>query len=108
MAVARYYNYDLGEWELLAAGRDGESGASSWDDLTDKPATFPPETHTHSQSEVEGLEDFVTTVITALEVNLPDFVTTLVSSLIEDKLPIIVSSLPAEPLPGRIYFVREE
>ena len=49
MAVARYYDHDRGEWVLLAAGRDGVSGASSWDDLTDKPATFPPETHTHSQ-----------------------------------------------------------
>ena len=43
MAVARYYDHDLGEGVLLA------SGASSWDDLTGKPETFPPEAHTHSE-----------------------------------------------------------
>ena len=89
MAVARYYDHDLGEWVLLAAGRDGASGASSWDDLTDKPATFPPESHTHSQyattTTVNGVSSRVTTL--------------------ENAQPIIVSSLPSSPLPGRIYLV---
>lgn len=49
MAVARYYDHDRGEWVLLAAGRDGTSGASSWDDLTDKPSAYPPESHSHPQ-----------------------------------------------------------
>ena len=30
-------------------------GVSSWNDLTDKPSTFPPSTHTHAQSDVTGL-----------------------------------------------------
>ena len=31
-------------------------GASTWDELTGKPTEFPPEAHTHEQSEVDGLE----------------------------------------------------
>lgn len=49
MAVARYYDYDRGEWVLLAAGRDGASGASSWDELTGKPSAYPPEPHSHPE-----------------------------------------------------------
>lgn len=52
MAVARYYDHDLGEWVLLAAGRDGESGASSWVDLAGKPAAYPPESHDHTASQI--------------------------------------------------------
>jgi len=39
-------NYDT-EW---ATG--GGGGASSWNDLTDKPATFPPSAHTHAASAI--------------------------------------------------------
>ena len=37
----------------------GESsgGVSSWNDLTDKPTTFPPSAHTHAQADVTGLPD---------------------------------------------------
>lgn len=34
----------------------GGGGASSWNELTGKPSKFPPESHTHSQSDVAGLE----------------------------------------------------
>ena len=94
MAVARYYDHDLGEWVLLAAGRDGASGASSWDELTGKPATFPPESHTHSQSEVDGLEAALSGKAESSRV-----------AALEGSQPIIVSSLPSSPLPGRIYLV---
>ena len=43
-------NYDT-EW---ATG--GGGGVSSWNDLTDKPATFPPSSHTHPISEVTNLQ----------------------------------------------------
>lgn len=33
----------------------GGGGSVSWIDLTDKPSTFPPSTHTHAQSDVTGL-----------------------------------------------------
>lgn len=38
---------------------DGEpielGGAVAWDDVTGKPATFPPESHTHAASDITGL-----------------------------------------------------
>lgn len=37
-------------------GPGGSGGVSSWTDLTDKPTTFPPATHTHSVANVTGLQ----------------------------------------------------
>ena len=37
-----------------------DGGASSWDDLTDKPTEFPPESHTHEIADVNGLVDAIT------------------------------------------------
>ena len=34
-----------------------DAGASSWNDLTDKPAEFPPESHSHEIDDVNGLQD---------------------------------------------------
>jgi hypothetical protein len=34
-----------------------EDGVSSWNDLTDKPETFPPASHTHPQSDITGLDN---------------------------------------------------
>lgn len=34
----------------------GSAGVSSWNDLTDKPATFPPATHTHAIADTTGLQ----------------------------------------------------
>ena len=34
-----------------------DGGASSWNDLTDKPAEFPPSDHTHEIDDVNGLQD---------------------------------------------------
>lgn len=41
---------DIDNWNA------GGGGASTWDELTGKPTEFPPEAHTHEQSEVDGLE----------------------------------------------------
>ena len=38
------------------AGADGEPGLKSWDDITGKPGTYPPSTHTHDVLDVDGLE----------------------------------------------------
>jgi hypothetical protein len=34
----------------------GGGGVSSWNDLTDKPSTFPPATHTHAIADTTGLQ----------------------------------------------------
>lgn len=44
-------NYDT-EWATGGAG----GGVSSWNDLEDKPATFPPSSHSHPISEVTNLQ----------------------------------------------------
>ena len=100
MAVARYYDHDRGEWVLLAAGRDGASGASSWDDLTGKPATFPPTIGTTATTAAAGNHTHSQYATTTTVNGVSSRVTTL-----ENAQPIIVSSLPASPLPGRIYLV---
>jgi hypothetical protein len=59
------YGSDLqDEFEAISGGLEKieadlesvEGGAASWDDLTGKPNTFPPQAHTHSQSQITGLE----------------------------------------------------
>lgn len=34
----------------------GDSGPTAWGDVTGKPATFPPATHTHTIANVTGLQ----------------------------------------------------
>ena len=41
---------DIDNWNA------NSGAASTWDELTGKPTEFPPEAHTHDQSEVDGLE----------------------------------------------------
>ena len=107
MAVARYYDHDRGEWVLLAAGRDGTSGASSWDDLTDKPATFPPTIGTTSDTAAAG--DHTHTEADAgaapADHTHSQYAASSRVTALEGSQPIIVSSLPSSPLPGRIYLV---
>ncbi len=44
---------------------DPGSGSSAWEDITDKPSTFPPSSHTHAMSEVTGLEAALGTLCVA-------------------------------------------
>ena len=41
-----------------------EGGASSWEEITDKPSAFPPSAHTHAQADVTGLTDIAAKVHT--------------------------------------------
>ena len=38
-------------------GERGESGASTWDAVSGKPETYPPEPHTHDVGSIDGLAD---------------------------------------------------
>ena len=40
-------------------GPAGTAGTTTWGGITDKPATYPPPTHSHSIAEVEGLQEAV-------------------------------------------------
>ena len=37
-------------------GETGDTGASTWDGITDKPSTFPPSAHTHAISDITDLQ----------------------------------------------------
>lgn len=39
-------------------GPKGGSGASTWGDITGKPSTFPPESHTHSSADIDDAVPF--------------------------------------------------
>jgi hypothetical protein len=43
-------------WVPQTPSGGGGGGVSSWNDLTDKPSTFPPSTHTHAIADTTGLE----------------------------------------------------
>ena len=133
MAVARFYDHNQGEWVLLAAGRDGTSGASSWDDLADKPATFPPGPHSHTVAQISDLPEIRSSAVAdslvqrsptgnVLVADTPSGPSSATSksyvdtemgkkadasrvTALEDSQPIIVSEMDPNPLPGRIYFV---
>lgn len=50
--------------KISAEGGNGGSGGSSggsvsWSDVTNKPSTFTPSSHTHSTSDISGLESYV-------------------------------------------------
>lgn len=46
-------NLTISEDGTVSASAGG-SGVSSWNELTDKPSTFPPSTHSHPQSEINN------------------------------------------------------
>lgn len=72
---------DLCEWMKNLSGTSGGSGGStstsvSWSDVTNKPSTFTPSSHTHSTSDIEGLSNYVR----GITVNNADKATQLANS----------------------------
>lgn len=57
--------------KISAKGGNGGSGGStstsvSWSDVTNKPSTFTPSSHTHSTSDINGLSNYVLGIATQL------------------------------------------
>lgn len=53
-----YWDQQLKAWieeQIANSPGGGGGGVSDWDDIENKPSTFPPATHTHNQSDVQGL-----------------------------------------------------
>ncbi|MDV2420230.1 hypothetical protein RAE03_10690 [Corynebacterium tuberculostearicum] len=44
-------------------GPKGDSGASAWDDITGKPSTFPPRSHTHRKADITDLPSFAEGIV---------------------------------------------
>lgn len=45
----------------------GPGGASAWEDISGKPATFPPAEHTHNINDLEGIDDLSNDIMSMLE-----------------------------------------
>lgn len=58
---ATWDNYHTGVTLSATGGSSGGSsgGSISWTDVTNKPSTFTPSSHTHSTSEISGLNSYV-------------------------------------------------
>lgn len=52
------YSTDGSVWKTIAGGSGSSgTGSVSWNDVTGKPETFPPDDHNHEISDVNGLQD---------------------------------------------------
>lgn len=56
-----YWNGQSFSWRTPVVNNTGGSSSSSvsWSDVTNKPSTFAPSSHTHSTSDISGLASFV-------------------------------------------------
>ena len=101
------HDHTIGQVTGLQDELDGKAAADhqhSWGDVTGKPSAYPPESHSHPQSEVDGLESALAGKASTDHAHAEYAESSRVTAL-EGSQPIIVSSLPASPLPGRIYLV---
>ena len=73
-------------------GEQGESGASTWDAISGKPETYPPEPHTHDVGSIDGLGDDLAEVRAVAE-----------SRAVVKQ----VTSPPENPEPGVLYVIPE-
>ena len=73
-------------------GEQGESGASTWDAVSGKPETYPPEPHTHDVDSIDGLGDALAEV----------------RALAESRAVVKqVTTPPDTPEPGVLYVIPE-
>ena len=56
LPVVYFADFEALEQRVTAVETGGTGGVSSWNELTDKPPTFPPSTHSHSVAQVTGLQ----------------------------------------------------
>ena len=73
-------------------GAPGESGASTWDAVSGKPETYPPEPHTHDVGSIDGLGDELAEVRALAEAR----------AVVKQ-----VTSPPGSPEPGVLYVIPE-
>jgi hypothetical protein len=51
-----YARVQFGSGDAIGGGGGGGGGSVAWVDVTGKPSTFPPSTHTHAIADVTGLQ----------------------------------------------------
>ena len=54
LRILRYYNgsWKSTDWEKISAGYADSAGSVAWDNVTNKPSTFNPSSHTHTWTSV--------------------------------------------------------
>lgn len=55
----------LGDLLKNLVDESGEPASVAWDDVTDKPTSFPPATHTHDISDIKNLQTTLNGKLTA-------------------------------------------
>ena len=73
-------------------GAPGEAGASTWDAISGKPETYPPEPHTHDVGSIDGLADELAEVRAVAETR----------AVVKQ-----VTTPPDNPEPGVLYVIPE-
>ena len=75
-------------------------GVSSWNDLTDKPLTFPPATHTHAIGDVTGLENKLSEKISSVNGQVPNSSGAVTLPVATSKADGLMSAADKEKLDG--------
>lgn len=86
-------------------GATGAPGTTDWNGITNKPATFPPSTHSHAQSDVTGLATALTAKVDTTDGRLSDAraptAHTQSASTISDSTPAGRGLLTAADVPAQ-------
>lgn len=64
-AEKKLYVFNGHDWTEVPSS--GGGGPVSWNDVTDKPSTFPPSAHTHEIGDVDGLSDELTNLQNSID-----------------------------------------
>ena len=90
--------------ELYAAfshTHEGGGGSTAWNDITGKPSTFPPSTHTHPQSDVTGLVADLSGKAATVHTHAISDVTDLQTALDDLEDTIIGIDFPVDSVAGK-------
>jgi hypothetical protein len=80
-------------------GEPGSGGSAAWEDITGKPSTFPPSSHTHAISDTTGLQSALDGKAAASHTHAQSDVTGLVSALAA-KADLVDGVVPTAQIPA--------
>jgi len=101
--TGRLYIFNGTTFPPIGDGIDvkGPPGTTTWDGITDKPATFPPATHTHTWEAIDGKPAVIAAGAT------PGEARSVIGAFAAALAPELVATLPATPTPGKLYCLPE-
>ena len=81
-------------------GPPGADGATTWEDITNRPATFPPTNHPHTIEEVKGLQERLDSVVVDHQTQIPngtDLNTILTPGIWRQRMTVDTSNIRNRP-----------